>query len=250
VNPKPLPRRTAKNKTVIAIAVSTALLLTGASALAAAPSPHAENEADHLSGLMEFGVGMLTLPAAQVCTDRTTSRCRKGDTSLMVEAWPLFRTSRRFAAGAGITLALFPTTDVPLNDTPDIKRNHRRSYFTAEGLVRWYPYSSPTWEAWVGGTGGLVVVADTYSSSESQPDYPLVGPSGVTTRTEGYTLGAAIGVDRVIFGSWTIGATFRYGFWSLPKKAEKNPFGDEASITGRNSMFLFGLTIGYRVSVY
>jgi hypothetical protein len=248
VNFKPLSRRVPPF--ALALAVSALSLSVNATATAAAPYSQHDTEIDHVYGMAELGVGMLTLPAAQVCTDRTTSRCKKGDSSIMVEGWQLIRASRQFAAGAGITLALFPTTDVPLNDTPGIARDHRRSYFTAEGLLRWYPYTSPTWEAWVGATGGLVVVADTYSSKEAQPDRVLVGPRGVTTRTEGYTLGFALGASRPLIGDWTIGASFRYGFWNLPNRAEKNPFGDEASLTGRNSMFLLGLTIGYRISVY
>jgi hypothetical protein len=213
--------------------------------------PHAQDdELEHLSGMAELGIGMLTLPAAQVCTDRTSEKCKEGDSSLMLEGWQLIRTSRRFAAGAGITLGLFPTTDVPPNDSPDVQRDHKRSYFTAEGMLRWYPYTSPTWQAWIGATGGLVVVSDTYSSTEAQPDRALVGPRGVTTRTEGFTLGCALGIARPLVGSWTIGANLRYGFWNLPAEAARNPFGDEASLTGRNSMFLLGLTIGYRVNVY
>lgn len=200
--------------------------------------------------MAEFGVGMLTLPGAHVCTDRTTARCKQGDSSFMLEGWQLIRTSRKIAAGAGITLGLLPTTDVPPNDSPNISRAHKRSYFTAEGLVRWYPYTSPTWETWMGATGGLVVVADTYSSTLSQPERTLVGPRGVTTRTEGYTVGFALGAARPIVGAWSVGASFRYGIWLLPREAAKSPFGDEASLTGNNSMFLLGLTIGYRISIY
>jgi hypothetical protein len=227
------------------------VLLSTATVNAAPSSAQSRSdETDHVFGMAELGVGMLTLPGAHVCTDRATSRCKQGDSSIMIEGWQLIRATRSFAAGAGITLALFPTTDVPLNGTQDIERDHRRSYFTAEGLIRWYPLTTPSWEVWLGTTGGLVVVADTYSSKEAQPDRALVGPRGVTTRTEGYTLGFALGGARPLIGDWTIGASLRYGFWSLPKTAEKNPFGDEASITGRNSMLLLGITIGYKISIY
>lgn len=210
----------------------------------------AERSRYNLTGMAELGVGLLTLPAADVCTDRSTaSGCKKGDSSLMLEGWQLIRTSRRFTAGAGLTLGIRPTTDEPINQAPGIERAHRRGYLAIEGLGRYYPYTSPTWEFWLGATTGLVVLSDTYSSTEGQPAQALVGPRGVTTRTEGFTLGLALGVDRPIVGSWTMGASFRYGFWMLPDIAAKTPFGDEASLTGRNSMFLIGLNIGYRVNL-
>lgn len=210
---------------------------------------HSEEPA-RLTGMAEFGIGALTLPAATVCTDRSTGKCRQGDTSLMLEAWQLLRTSRRIAAGAGVTLGLFPTADVPTNDPANVSRDHKRSYFTAEAILRWYFYSSPAWETWAGATGGLVVIGDTYSSKEALTERVLNGPRGVTTRTEGFTLGCALGLSRPILGDWSLGASLRYGFWSLPKEPARNPFGDEASITGLNSMFLIGLSIGYRIGLY
>jgi hypothetical protein len=211
------------------------------------PNP---DELSRLTSMAELGIGALTLPAATVCTDRTTGKCKQGDTSLMLEAWQLLRTSRRFAAGAGITLGLFPTADVPLNDTPTVSRDHKRSYFVLEATLRGYFYSSPAWELWGGANGGLAVISDTYASKEALTGRVLQGPSGVTTRTEGLTLGGALGVSRPILGDWSVGASFRYGLWFLPKQPARNPFGDEASLTGRNSMFLLGVSVGYKIDVY
>lgn len=231
-------------------AASTFLVTIGLSTGAAAQSNNDLEALDRLTGMAEFGVGALTLPAATVCTERTSGKCEQGDTSLMLEAWQLLRTSRRLAAGAGVTLGLFPTADVPPNSRPEVNRDHRRSYFTAEMILRGYFYSSPEWEAWAGATTGLVVIGDTFSSTEALTGRALSGPRGVTTRTEGFTLGCAIGVSRPLLGNFTIGASLRYGFWNLPKEPARSPFGDEASLTGRNSMFLLGLSIGYKISVY
>src|SRR5512145_2341488 len=143
--------------------------------VASAQSNGIDDTLARLTGMAEFGIGALTLPAAKVCTDRTTGKCEQGDTSLMLEAWQLLRISRRFAAGAGMTLGLFPSADVPPNDAPDIKRDHRRSYFTGEAMFRGYLYSSPAWDLWGGGTGGLVVVSDTYSSTEAVTGRSLQG---------------------------------------------------------------------------
>jgi len=229
---------------------ATLVLMLAATNLAHAQTTPRSQELARLTGMAEFGVGALTLPAATVCTDRASGKCKQGDTSLMLEAWQLLRTSRRLAAGAGVTLGLFPTAEVPLNDTPAVSRDHRRSYFVAEAILRGYFYSSPEWELWGGITSGLVVIADTYSSKEALTGRVLQGPRGVTTRTEGFTLGCALGFSRPILGDWSLGGEFRYGWWSLPKQPERSPFGDEASLTGRNSMFLLGLSIGYRINVY
>jgi hypothetical protein len=215
----------------------------------AQPKPHSD-ELARLTGMAEFGIGDMMLPAATVCTDRAAGKCKQGDTSLMLDAWQLLRPSRRFAAGAGVTLGLFPTRDVPPNDAPSVSRDHKRSYFVAEAILRGYFYSSPEWEFWGGATGGLVVVADTYSSKEALTGRVMQGPSGVTTRTEGPTLGCAVGASRPIVGDWSLGASLRYGLWLLPSQAGRTPFGDEASLAGRNSMLLLGLSVGYKLDLY
>lgn len=233
----------------LALSITTVLAIMPFG-VASAQSNGIDDTLARLTGMAEFGVGALTLPAAKVCTDRTSGKCKQGDTSLMLEAWQLLRTSKRFAAGAGVTLGLFPVADVPPNTAPNVQRDHKRSYFTAEAILRWYFYSSPEWEIWAGATGGLVVIADTYSSREALSEWSLPGPRGVTTRTEGFTLGCALGVSRPIIGDWSLGAGLRYGFWNLPNTPSRSPFGDEASLSGRNSMFLLGLSLGYKITVY
>jgi hypothetical protein len=49
------------------------------------------------TGIAEAGFGWLTLPGAEVCQ----TGCSTGDTSFELEAWQLFRASKRFAFGAG-----------------------------------------------------------------------------------------------------------------------------------------------------
>ena len=80
---------------------------------------------DRPSGIAEAGVGWLTLPGAEVCIDRKTG-CSQGDTSLALDLWQLYRQSRRFAFGAGILLALIPTTDAPKQDPQGVQRDHSR----------------------------------------------------------------------------------------------------------------------------
>jgi len=223
-----------------------ATLATSVAHASDAHSRHTD-ESDDIDGTAELGVGVLSLPTAEVCSARETGRCREGDTSLMLEVWQLFRVNHRFAAGAGITLGLFPTTDAPRSDPEGVTRNHSRGYLTAEGIARIFFLQGPPWEGWVGATGGLVVVSDTYSPRGSSSDRALVGPRGVTTRTEGYTLGLATGVAYEVATDLNLGLSLRYGLWSLPTTPAKNTLGDEASLTGRNSTLLVGVSVGYRV---
>lgn len=200
------------------------------------------------TGIAELGVGWLTLPGALVCTERSSgSGCRKGDTSFELDAWQLYRWNRRFAFGAGLLLGLIPTTDAPRSDPEGIKRNHTRSYLTLEATIRHYPYVGESVELWWGVAGGLAVVNDRFVVSDKNSDLALVGQRGVTIRSEGATIGLAAGASFYLTDHWAFGTTFRYGNWFLPKIAAKDPLLDEASLTGRNTLFALGVSIGYRM---
>jgi hypothetical protein len=200
------------------------------------------------TGIAEIGVGWLTLPAAAVCTERKTgSGCKKGDTSFELDAWQLYRTNRRFAFGAGLLLGLIPTTDAPRSDPTGIVRDHSRRYLTIEGTIRHYPYVGEGVELWWGVSGGLAVVSDRFEVTDKNSDLALVGQRGVTIRTEGATIGLAIGATFYLAPHWSLGTAFRYGNWFLPKTAGKDPLLDEASLTGSNTLFSLGISIAYRI---
>jgi hypothetical protein len=199
-------------------------------------------------GMAELGLGWLTLPGAQVCTRRDVD-CEEGDSSPAIEVWQLYRASSQAAIGAGITLGLVPTNDAFGNQEQDIPRDHSRSYFAVEGIARYYPWAGPRSEAWLGLTGGLVVVSDSYSSSAAESDRALIGQSGATIRTEGYTIGLAAGGDYRFAENWSFGLHIRYGSWFLPETPARDVFGDEASLTGRTSMFAFVLALAYRIAL-
>jgi hypothetical protein len=196
------------------------------------------------TGIAEVGVGWLTLPGAQVCS---ANSCKKGDTSFALDAWELFRTSRRFAFGAGFLLGLIPTTAAPPSNPMGVERDHSRSYLTLEGTIRHYPYIGESVELWWGVTGGLVVVNDRFAVNNQQQDLALVGGSAATIRTEGATIGAALGAEFWLARNWSMGTAFRYGNWFLPKTAGKDPLLEEASLTGRNTMFSLGISLAYRI---
>ena len=238
-----------------------ACLLTMTSLLAQpclGESPHAtpdyrsDVDADRVRGMAEFGFGLLTLPGAAVCVAGNPPTCNRGDTSLMLEAWQLVRPRDNFAAGAGITLGVIPTTDAPPGSLGSVERDHSRAYFTAEMIARYYPVLRERLEGWAGLTGGLVVVSDTFISSSTSVEYSdkaFVGPRGVTIRTEGATLGVALGGAYNFVTQWYAGASFRFGSWFLPKIPGRDAFGDEASLAGRNSMFVIGFNIAYRIAL-
>lgn len=201
-------------------------------------------------GKAEVGLGLLGLPNAEVCTNHHIFLgCKRGDSSPMLELWQLFRPSPVFASGAGITIGLFPITDAPNQEAPGISRDHRRGYLTAEGIARFYWLHGPVWESWIGATGGLVVVSDTYTTNNNANDQAYVGPRGITIRSEGYTLGVATGVTKSLTEAWSVGASLRYGLWSLPKTAARDTFGDEASLVGRVATIVIGINVGYRLKL-
>lgn len=200
---------------------------------------------DRPTGIAEAGFGWLTLPGAKVCSQ---GGCKAGDTSFELDAWQLYRQNLRLAFGAGLLLGLIPTTDAPSRDPVGIERNHSRKYLTLEGMLRYYPYVAERSEFWVGLTGGLVVLSDRFQVVDVY-DKPLIGPSGVTIRTEGGTLGIALGGAYQLSQHWSVGGSFRFGNWFLPDTPAQDPLEDKASVTGRNSVFSLGLNVAYRIAL-
>lgn len=199
---------------------------------------------DRPHGMAEAGFGWLTLPGANVCSQ---AGCKAGDTSFELDGWQLYRQNLRLAFGAGLLLGLIPTTDAPQDATDDgIERNHTRKYLTLEGMLRYYPYVGEKFELWTGLTGGLVVLSDRFQVATDY-DKPLIGPAGVTIRTEGGTLGVALGGAYELSRHWSIGGSFRFGNWFLPEEPARDPLLDEASLTGRNSVLSLGLNLAYRI---
>jgi len=196
------------------------------------------------TGIAEAGFGWLTLPAADVCS---TGGCRAGDTSFVLDAWQLYRQNVRLAFGAGLLVGLIPTTDAPRLDPEGIQRDHSRRYLTMEGMLRFYPHVAQTFELWLGVTGGLVVVSDRFEVVDEYEDQPLIGPQGVTIRTEGGSLGLALGGAYELSRNWSIGGSLRAGIWFLPAIPARDALKDEASLKGRNAVFSLGFNIAYRI---
>lgn len=204
---------------------------------------------DRPHGMIEGGAGILTLPAAEVCVERSTG-CKQGDLSFAPETWQLFRPNTDFAVGAGIVLGLIPTAQPPHEDPEGIERDQTRSYFTVEGTARYYPVVLQKIEWWIGITGGMVVVQDNFQVvSERQDDRALLGPRGVTIRTEGGSLGFGTGIAYELSTHWSATFTVRYSEWFLPTVPARDSFGDEASLTGNNEVISGALGLAYRLAL-
>jgi len=201
-----------------------------------------EVDFSHPYGLVEFGVGVLALPDAELCGGE--AGCDKGDLSLEVDAWPLFRASPRFAVGAGMTLALIPFQDVPRRDTR-FPREHARRYFTAEGIGRYYFLSGQDVELWSGISAGLIVVSDNFRTRSSDPEMAIIGADSANIATEGLSLGLASGVTFGVNPHLQVGATLRFANWYLPPRREAISFGEEASLSNRVTMLNIALTVAY-----
>jgi hypothetical protein len=211
----------------------------GSTEATSADTEHSDFPGPH--GAIEFGVGLLALPDAEVCTD---SSCDRGDLSIEVDAWPLFRASRYFAVGAGLTLALTPVQNPPQRQT-ELPRESSRRYFMAEGIGRYYFAYAASFEAWCGLSGGLVVVSDNFVTDSEESEIALISSKGANIATEGLTLGLATGVAFSMSKSLKLGGMLRVANWFLPSEAESIAFGDRASLVGRTTMINFALSVSY-----
>jgi hypothetical protein len=191
-------------------------------------------------GAVEFGIGVLALPDAEVCGN---AGCDQGDVSWEVDAWPLFRASPRFAVGAGLTLALTPTQDVPRADQI-VPREHSRRYFQAEGIGRYYLLHGHSIELWTGLSAGLVVVSDNFRT-KGTPGIALIGADSANIATEGLSLGLAAGLTFGVSEVLQVGGTLRVANWLLPSGHERIAFGEEASLANRVTMINFALVVAY-----
>lgn len=202
-----------------------------------------ERDFSHPYGAVEFGIGVLALPDAEVCGGQDVG-CDRGDVSLEVDAWPLFRPSPWFAVGAGMTLALTPTQDAPGRDMM-FRRDHSRRYFLVEGIGRYYFVYGRDLEFWAGLSTGLVVVSDNFKSKSALPGIALIGSDSANIATEGLSMGLAAGATFGVSPVLQLGATLRVANWFLPATPEVLAFGDEASLSDRVTMINLAITVAY-----
>jgi hypothetical protein len=195
-------------------------------------------------GMAEFGVGLFTLPGANVCIEPAAG-CTRGESSLALSGLPLFRRGH-FAAGAGAMLGITSSSNPPHNDPPDVPRDHSRRYLSIEAAARYYISLGERVDGWLGVTTGLGVVNDVFQTKKGLTDFARVGPRSATLLTEGFTLGVGAGVGFEIGEHWIVGGGGRVSNWFLPTTPLKSPFGDVASLTGHVVAVDLSLTVAFR----
>jgi hypothetical protein len=197
--------------------------------------------------LAQLGLGLLTLPAADVCLK--SRPCTKGDASIAIDFWQLYRANRSFAVGAGASVALTPVTDNPPSEA-GIDRSHTRSYFLVEGQGRYYAIATPSFEAWVGATAGIVIVSDRYSIAEPEKRmWAFIGPRSSAVSSEGAAVGGLLGAEWSFAPNWAAGFSARYMRWFLPHVPATTVFLDRATLTDQQSAIHVGFSCSYRIAL-
>jgi len=155
----------------------------------------------------------------------------------------LFGVNQRFAVGAAASLALTPFSRVPA-DPEGVEREHARVYLMADMVGRMNLLVYPNYRGFLLASTGLVVISDTYRSLRGVTDRALVGPRGVTLRTEGFGVGVGFGIETWLSSLTTLGGKIHSGLWLLPSERATDALGDHASMSGVNSFVMVTLGVG------
>ncbi|MBX3233060.1 MAG: hypothetical protein KIT84_12895 [Labilithrix sp.] len=220
------------------------------------PPPTSPRALDHIIDrphtIAELEAGVIALPNAPISPGQRggdtpiVGRIGRGDATLQTGIHILYRFHRDFILGAGAIFAPSPTSDQQYGGLSSLSRTHSRSYLFLGVEGRYVPLHYKSFEAWVGLSGGGVIVADTFSTKAPKVP-PILGTPDVTIRTEGFALGVQAGGTYYLSENWLAGANVRGYHWILPEEPQCSPIGDCATLGGSVQVFEIGLTIGYRL---
>jgi len=194
-------------------------------------------------------IGLLSLPAADVCPRSRTS-CEKGETSVSFGVYNQYRFGR-IGLGASVGYAASLVAGAAPG-APELQREHDRSYFLVEGQARYYGIRAGKWEWWGGITLGGVIIKDAWSVLADRQPYSgtaFIGPGSAMISTEGLAAGVAIGGEWSVAPNWFLGTTLRYSKWVLPRTPLQAPTKDSASLSGNVDALDFGLLVAYRIAL-
>lgn len=196
----------------------------------------------------ELGAGMLTLPATEFCL-RDPATCTRGEIVPAGFLVMLYRPNRRWAIGAGASMAVSSNTPNPTNYYTQLDRSHSRNYLLFDTMARYYALQLDWIEGWVGASIGAVIVRDMYKNNADNPSAPIVGPKGVDVRSEALTTGIEAGLAWSFGKNWSIAAALRSAWWLLPDERSCAPTGDCATLSGKTAMFSLSAVLGYRIGL-
>ena len=229
----------------------------GVAALLVAPAAQAQDEVpplrrDDISerphAMVEIGVGGLSLPYKRLCIP-TESKCVDSDYTLLGSLRYSLRWTPRFSFGAGVSLGFRPIVDSANVQSPDgvIERDHSRNYLILSALWRYYPIRQDGFEAWVGATGGLIVVSDRYALKDKGT--AIINPRSTTLATEGPMVGLGGGVEWSLSSSWAVGGWTTQMVWFLPKEPVCGATTDCSTVSGASYSLELGLSLIYRTRI-
>jgi len=221
------------------------------------PPPTSPRALDHIIDrphtIAELEAGVIALPNAPISaaqrggdTPLVGRIIGRGDATVQTGIHILYRFNRDYVLGAGAIFAPSPTSDKQYGGLSSLTRTHSRSYMFLGVEGRYIPLHYKSFEAWVGLSGGGVIVADTFSTDAPKVP-PILGVPSVTIRTEGFAIGAQAGGTYYLSENWLAGANVRGYHWILPEGRQCSPIGDCATLSGSVQVFELGLTIGYRL---
>jgi hypothetical protein len=243
--------------------------LVSAAAIAWSSAAFAEDSSDHPSILdrahtvAELELGIIALPNAPISQanrggSTPIGAVGNGDATVQTGLHLLYRATPEWAFGAGAIFAPNPTSDKNYGGASGLQRSHSRSYLFLGGETRYFPVRSRWFEAWFGMTGGVVVIADRFTTNDAPQVPSILGNNTVTVSTEGFAIGAQAGANYLVSDQVVLGIALRADQWILPSQQNQTflPFATEAScdaigdcrtLTGGVRAFEIGVTVGYRL---
>jgi hypothetical protein len=210
-------------------------------------------ERRHTLAILEAGI--IVLPNAPVSQSQQGGNIPivppvgQGDATIQLGIHILYRASRDWEFGANFLFDPRPTADTEYGGLSGLPRTHSRAYFFVGGEVRYIPLHSRAIEGWLGAQGGGVIIADRFTTNAGPQVPSIFGNPEVSLSTEGFFLGAQIGLDWFISDRIVAGLVTRYNHWILPEQPKCSPILDCTTLTGGVDSIDFGFTLGYRISL-
>jgi hypothetical protein len=206
----------------------------------------------------EIEGGIIVLPQAPISAANRggatpIGKVGNGDATVQTGLHLIYRATRDWAIGAGALFAPSPTSDKDYGGAGRLSRTHSRSYLFLGGEARYFPLRSRWFEAWVGVTGGGLIIGDRFATNDAPALPSILGTNTVTVSTEGFAIGAQMGASYLITDQWVVGLTLRGDSWFLPaqkpfsQETSCDPIGDCPTLTGTVAAFEVGISVGYRI---